>query len=295
MNKIFNPATLVIAILVSAVYSCTERLNIKTKNADPTVSVYCELSTDTKIQTVAVKMTAPYFSAEPNKPITNAIVTISGAGESWVLDHTENGIYATTYEAAAKPGYAYKLSVECDYDNDGIADLFTASTTVPEKLPIDKIEFKTVSVGAFTMYNCVLYTFVPQGYRYAMYRYDINDSLYMTELSDTRIVDIKFWLSKDYIDGLVCDMFHSKDDMHHFDDDQLERIYFVGKDDKVTIQMSMIDKGFYDFLSHCQTEIGGENPIFGGPASNITTNISNGGVGYFSAINPARATTVIDK
>jgi hypothetical protein len=37
----------------------------------------------------------------------------------------------------------------------------------------------------------------------------------------------------------------------------------------------------------------GENPFFGGPASNIITNISNGGLGYFTTYAGSTAETTV--
>jgi threonine dehydrogenase-like Zn-dependent dehydrogenase len=58
--------------------------------------------------------------------------------------------------------------------------------------------------------------------------------------------------------------------------------YYLKPGDKVTIEMSAVSQGYLDFIRQCRREKNGENPMFGGPASNIVTNISNGGVGYFS-------------
>jgi len=63
---------------------------------------------------------------------------------------------------------------------------------------------------------------------------------------------------------------------------------YVKQGDKITLCISLIEKGYHDFLLQCQSERRGENPFFGGPASNITTNITNGGVGYFAAFSTTR-------
>ena len=67
---------------------------------------------------------------------------------------------------------------------------------------------------------------------------------------------------------------------------------YLDSGDKVELQMSRIPKGYFDSVTQCQSEMGGSNPFFGGPPANITTNISNGGVGYFVGYCISRAEAI---
>ncbi|MCE5225970.1 MAG: hypothetical protein LLG05_08925, partial [Porphyromonadaceae bacterium] len=68
---------------------------------------------------------------------------------------------------------------------------------------------------------------------------------------------------------------------------------FVESGDKITIEISRVEKGYYDFIMQCQQGIDGENPFFGGPPSNIDTNITMGAVGYFSSFSPTKFTVTV--
>jgi hypothetical protein len=75
------------------------------------------------------------------------------------------------------------------------------------------------------------------------------------------------------------------------DDDPRERV-FPG--DTVTFELESIDQAYYDFVTDAQLEIIGNIPLFSGPAANVKSNISNGGVGIFAAYSILRASTVLE-
>ena len=50
---------------------------------------------------------------------------------------------------------------------------------------------------------------------------------------------------------------------------------------------------YYNFIYQCEMQQSGENPMFGGPAANITTNISGGACGFFSSFNPGTFSAVV--
>jgi hypothetical protein len=63
--------------------------------------------------------------------------------------------------------------------------------------------------------------------------------------------------------------------------------------DTVTLITSSITKEYYDFIIELQTEIGYKDPLFSGPPANVSTNLTNGAVGYFSAYPSAYTHYVI--
>jgi hypothetical protein len=79
------------------------------------------------------------------------------------------------------------------------------------------------------------------------------------------------------------------------DDDRERRRVYLAVGDTVAFSLFHIERGYYDFIGQCQDEMSGENPFFGGPASNIVTNISNGGFGYFTAYAGCAAETTVKK
>ncbi|GHU96571.1 hypothetical protein FACS1894156_7840 [Bacteroidia bacterium] len=63
--------------------------------------------------------------------------------------------------------------------------------------------------------------------------------------------------------------------------------------DTVRLSFGRIQKGYYNFILQCQDEKEGGSSFFSSPASNINTNISNGGIGYFSCYSVTVAETIV--
>jgi len=57
--------------------------------------------------------------------------------------------------------------------------------------------------------------------------------------------------------------------------------------------MLNIERAYFDFISDCSRERRGENPFFGGPPSNISTNLSAGAVGCFTSFCIEEQKTVV--
>ena len=64
--------------------------------------------------------------------------------------------------------------------------------------------------------------------------------------------------------------------------------------DTVTFEMYGISADYFKFITEAQTELFGSNPLFSGPPANISTNIDNGAVGFFAAVNVRRETAFAD-
>jgi hypothetical protein len=87
-----------------------------------------------------------------------------------------------------------------------------------------------------------------------------------------------------YMNAMLLHMFRDVDDRNEDrdeDGDENSRVY-LGLGDVVTLSLGRIEKGYYKFINQCRDEMEGESPFFGSPASNIITNISQGGRGYFA-------------
>jgi hypothetical protein len=130
------------------------------------------------------------------------------------------------------------------------------------------------------------------GENYYLFNVSYNDSLLTAKLSNYEISDNSFFKGQ-YVKGQL----YRFDDISEWEKDSEEnrkRSVYLQPGDTVEAGLSLISKGYYDFISQCQREKSGENPMFGGPASNIATNISNGGVGYFTGYCTTKASIVFE-
>ena len=63
--------------------------------------------------------------------------------------------------------------------------------------------------------------------------------------------------------------------------------------DTITFEINGITEEYYKFVMEAQSEIFYHTPLFSGPPANISTNISNGAVGFFTAYSIDRCSTVL--
>ena len=273
--------------------SCTAPFEMKTAHSEPVIVIYGCLTEDTIYQTIRVSVSSPYFELQPNQPVSDAIVLIqSSDGQTIELVETrEKGMYRTVYPMAATADVTYNLSVQADIARTGYMKLYDATATMQRPFPVDSIGIRTMTIMGFKHYNISLYAQEAPGPDY-YYAYSIiNDTLISNRISRS-IVFSDYGIDGQYMDGLPLMQFEDSENEYFSNRDNENDIPYnvVQQGDKITICISLIERGFYDFIEQCQSERRGENPFFGGPASNITTNISNGGVGYFAAFS----TTMVD-
>jgi hypothetical protein len=284
---------------VSLLSSCVEPFVIETDDSPPVIVIYGCLTNELSFQAVRVSVSSAYFDTALNRNISGATVKITSSANS-VFNFTEvdsiPGLYLTTDRTAGIPGTTYSLSVETDFDNDGIRETYTATSTMLNATKVDSIEVKDINVMGYQFYTLNFYAQDTPSEDYYLSRCMINDSVVMFKINQlSPMPDIAF--NGQYINGQAMQRFWNiteKDRIENEDDeeDRRRRVY-LSPGDTVTFSLCRIEKGYYDFINQCQSEMNGENPFFGGPASNIVTNISNGGLGYFTSYAFSTTKTVV--
>jgi hypothetical protein len=268
------------ALLLSA---CTEPIDLKTNDSPPVIVIYGTLTDEFEHQIIKITRSSPYFADEPNAGLSEAEVFVrSSEGEVFHFfeRNNSNGTYLSKNRFSVRDGASYDLSVTVDFDRDGVPDQYQASTTVlpavdPDSLSLDPIEM-------FGHKNHLLYAYFqdPPEENHYLFHITYNDSLLTNRISE--------YITSD--DVLFNGQFVPAD-LYVFDDatewekdseERREKSVYLYPGDVICTKISVISKEYYDFIVQCQRERGGENPMFGGPASNIVTNISNGGAGYFT-------------
>ncbi|MGC9341509.1 MAG: DUF4249 family protein, partial [Bacteroidales bacterium] len=63
--------------------------------------------------------------------------------------------------------------------------------------------------------------------------------------------------------------------------------------DTVTFEANSITEEYYNFLVEAQSESFGQNPLFSGPPANISSNVSNGALGFFTAYSLTRSSRIV--
>lgn len=296
MRKFLLQYTAALALLVSGLLSsCTEDIEIKTDHSPPVLVVYGYLTNEWTHQTVRVSSSSPYFDKAANPTVSGAVVQITSPGGETIRfreSETTSGLYKSLEKVAGVPGTTYVLSVETDFDRDGTIESYTATSTMPYPVEVDSIRIGHIVNSAFHAYELYLYAQDPPTTDYYLANYRVNDSLATAKLSMHTVLKDDF-INGQYLQGLSISLFKDLTyEIEEGEDWEDDRVY-LKEGDTLTLEFSRIEKGYYHFISQCQREMNGENPFFGAPASNIETNISNGGTGFFTSYCIDRTTTVV--
>jgi len=274
---------LITSIFISIlVVSCTAPIELHTNDAEPVIVIYGCLTDETTWQSVRITSSSPYFDEKQNSPVSDAKVVIRSSDDQIVeLKEESNGVYQTVEEMTVIPGVTYYLNVEVDFDHDGMVETYEASTTMPPPYSLDSISIEAINIMGYKHYALNMYGIEEPSSDFYLCRIIFNDSISKAQISNYMAFS-DLGMNDVYINGLTLTYFEAEDEENPWNEN-VEGLLYVAPGDKIGLCISRIEEGYYNFIWQCQKEQNGENPFFGGPASNITTNISNGGVGYFTS------------
>jgi hypothetical protein len=278
--------TLLVFFFVLFLSSCEEPFDIDTDDAPPVIVIYGNFTNERTYHSINVSVSSPYFDPQPNRGISDAEVWIkSSAGDvyGFIENDTVPGLYQTIDKVAGIPDLAYTLSVKVDFDNDGIKEIYTATSYMLTPTEIDFVRIQSLSMMGRKSYAMYLYSQDAPTEDYYLSRYKVNDTLVLDKLSRTSLMSDRTFNGQ-YMNAMLLHMFGDIDDRNEERDengDENRRVY-LSLGDVVTLSFGRIEKGYYNFINQCTNEMRGESPFFGSPASNIITNISHGGRGYFA-------------
>ena len=263
--------------------SCVEIIEIELDSTYRRLVVYGHISSDSVRHTVELTSTSDYFYNQPPPPVENALVSIAFNDTLMFLKEstTNPGIYQTPEAFRGIPGTTYNLEIQdIDIDEDGIDEIYTAETTMPSIARADSIRLNRFITPFFSGYQVVLWSPEPPQINYYNYKLFRNGELVNRKLSDYTVQPDDFF-SNNYISGVPIGFLN--------DDDPVE---YVQTGDSVTLEINSITPEFYDFIIDAQNEIFGNNPLFSGPPANVSSNLTNGAVGIFTAYSVDRVSTI---
>lgn len=258
---------------------CTAPFEINTRNSEPLIVIYGCLTSENKYHSIRITRSSPYFHDDENEGITNAkVIVTSSLGLEYPFSGDSMGLYVSQRRFAASPGATYRLSVEVDNER------YEAETTTLPVVPVDSIEVKYISIMGFGHYSLNVFMQEPgETENYYLFRYFINDTISNDMVTDFVISSDHFY-NGEYVNGANITYFEDANDplLQEFnrENDYQNK---VSPGDKVRLHIINIEKGYYNFIRDCKREKHGENPFFGGPPSNIFTNLTNNAVGYFTS------------
>ena len=275
----------VVLFTVVSFFSCVAPIDINTRDSEPVIVIYGQLTDEFEYQYIRITSSSPYFDNKTNMVVPNAEVMVtSSGGEEYLFISEKEGYYVSEIFFAGVPGVTYHLKVEVDFNNDGVMDIYEAETTILPIVPVDSVDIKLMDIMGYRHFSLNFYMYEPvETDNYYLFKFFVNDSLSNNKISEFIVSDDQMFNGA-YLSGISLYYFEDATDEKNLTAPRAdeEGIYMVKPGDRICLQVLSIEKGYYHFINECISEKYGENPFFGGPPSNISTNLSNGAIGYFS-------------
>ncbi len=261
-------------LMILGLLSCTERVDFPVPSEGSRRLVIDGLITDeTKKHSVLLSFSSTYSNQEPATTVSNAQVTIFDGEHYHSLNETASGVYETDATVKGETGKSYTLDVALSS-----GERYEASSKMSAVGTIDSLWFESETIDEELEYQIFI-----NGHGEASYY------LFETYLNGIRlgsIVDVTVLDNSLLIDGNMV-----RTEVGSLIDEDLP-------DGENTLQVKMlsIDANYYEYVRSLQLQaqngefLGG---LFDGPAANIPSNISNGGLGVFGASSVAEKRTKI--
>ncbi len=248
--------------------ACEEEINVDlNKGENKRLVVEGGITTANKSHSVKLTYTTDYFSEEPTPYASGAEVSISDGTNNYpLLEESESpGVYKTdpaTFKAVPSRMYTLKIKL-------ANGEEYTAKDSLPPVSDIDSIGFgfDKVPFNDIFFYKVLFYgQDPPQKGNYYLWDLYLDGKLYNDTLSETA------FQPDDFVNGSYVRDFE---------------IYWLLEDEikqdttDVTVEMLGISQGYYKFLIELLSETAWSGGMFSGAPANVSTNVSNGGIGYF--------------
>lgn len=257
-------------LFAAFVSSCTERIDIDLDESYTRLVVEGEITTDTMAHTIRLSKTTSYYFSESAPGVSDAIVSINDGESEITLTQTEAGVYQTPADYAGIPGRTYSLNIKLATPINGY-DTYSAQSYMYPEIKLDSIQaYYHEDWGESGFYELKCYVLDPPTTDFYMFKILKNEVLLSDTLSNVLITDDRFY-NGNYTNGIGVGFLN-----------QANSREIVKPGDQLTVQSSRITREYFEFVTQLQIQSGYQSPLFSGPPSNVTGNISNGGIGFFA-------------
>lgn len=270
----------IITSLIIFLSSCTEEIDIDVGTTYQRFIVEGTVTTDTMKHGVRLLKSIDYYENQQPPTISDAIVTIDDGVNKITLEENDQdpGYYETDENYFGVVGRTYELEIEIPEAINGFSS-FIASSELKPVAPIDSIRVEYVE--KWEVWELQIFAWDPPTedfYSFEVFKngIEITDTVTKRGVSDDRFFNGNFTF------GAPVYYFYSGYEPE-----------YVYPGDSITLRMGGITKDYYNFLIELMDQtFEYRNPLFSGPPANIRSNISNGGLGFFTAYSTSYSTTV---
>jgi hypothetical protein len=265
-----------IALIVFLFASCTERIELELDESYSRLVVEGGITNEVKSHRIKLATSSSFLGESQDPPVTDAIVSIAIGTDTIHLqeDPEKPGEYATGPGVAGIPGEIHTLTIRLPYEING-TDLYTASCEMFQVATVDSID--VVWFEPWLVWEVQCYATDPPSVDFYMFEVLVNDTL-ISDVLDEKMVTNDVFYNGQYTNGIGVGWIEEEEGLL--------------QGDTVTLRMSRITEEYAYFIWEAVGEAGYSNPLFGGPPANVKGNISNGAMGFFSAIPVSYTSTI---
>ena len=267
----------IISLLLILAYSCTERIDVTLDDSYTRLVVDGSITTDTLAHTVILSKTSSYFYNQAPPAVTGARLSITDGNQTINLKEDMPGVYRTDRTVYGIDGHTYTLNIKLASPIGGYTD-YTASSLLH---PVTKLDSVTLQLHTDWSKNGIwevkCYVLEPPTVDFYRFLISRNNHLLTDSLKEWFVTDDKL-INGNYTNGIG---------IGYLDQGSSEEGLRQG--DTITVEVNNIGKEYFNFITDAQAEIRGSNPLFSGPPANVTGNITNGAIGFFSAYSVTRS------
>ena len=250
---------------------CTERIDIDLGTTYTRFVVDGVITSDSMAHYVKLSKSIDYYSETAVPGVSDATVTIDDGFETILLEESDSvpGLYLTPDDYFGVPGRTYELNIELQEAINGETS-YSASSLLNPVAPVDSID--VVYKEEWEAWELQLYATDPTSVNFYMFDVYKNDTLLTDTINEVGISDDKYF-NGNFTYGAP---------VYYFIKDNPDEVVHPG--DTIILRMAGITSEYYTFVVDVMNEtFEFRNPLFSGPPANISTNISNGGMGFFTA------------
>lgn len=233
---------------------------------------------------VRLTMSSDYFQNTESPAVRGASVVINDGEQDIVFEEQEPGYYMAPALFAGMHGRTYHLTISnVDIDGDGVNESYTAESVMPPTYGIDSV--KCTYDNFLQIYKIGMYAHEDTSTEnYYMFGYSYNDSLVCDSYLDYAITDDSYF-SSDYCWGATISTLR--------EDFLKSGVINVG--DTITVHALSINEDLFKYIAAVDDIDSGSNPMFSSTPANAVGNISNGALGFFTAMAVVHVQCLVQK
>jgi len=274
---------LLLVLMVILLWGCTEYIDLELETASQRIVVDGSITSERQMQYLRLSKSVPFMTDTSSPPVIGATVLLSDGYNVEKLRESNEmpGFYLTQTGFSASPGNYYRLIIsEVDINEDGQTENYEAVSFMPGVTAPDSIDMLYDEI--WEIWKILLYADESSSTEdFYLFRVLMNGSLISESISEYNVVSDRFF-DNGRAGGVWVQSINAGEEAEP-----------LKEGDVLTLQMCGITEAYFNFVEGVQREGRGQYPLFSGPPANVTGNISNGGLGFFTAFSVSYANFVI--